>query len=730
MSQPIKENTEPTSQIQVIDEKKQFNQHLAEHVQKWGLLDVGLDYNVVAVFGSQSTGKSTLLNRLFGTSFVEMNEHHRRQTTKGIWLSRAQDMRVLVMDVEGTDGRERGEDQDFERKSALFSLATSEVILINLWEHQVGLYQGANMGLLKTVFEVNLQLFQNQADHQKTLLFIVIRDFVGVTPLENLASILRSDLEQNWDNLSKPEGLEDCKMTDYFDLMFIGLPHKLLQPDQFDQQVSQLRQRFNDSTHPDYVFKPEYHKQVPADGYELYAASIWDKILTNKDLDLPTQQELLAQYRCDDIAHHAFDLFKQQLEPLKVPVLDGHQIEPELGNQMSMLRQEALETFDKSASRYNQTVYQKKRLDLFNKLNTQLSLYFTAQLNSLRKKAVETYETSLLQGLKRDYHFSQLVEACRSEATQLFEDGAKAMLLSDTDWSFHSEEERMKQELENISAHAQAEEYKKIHQTIEKQLAIQLSDLIPIELNRPSREMWPKIIKIYQSITADAESCFDTKEESREEAFKEIKKKAWCLFRKKIDEELTDHLLLLKLRNQFEDKFRYDDQGIPKVWKPEDDIDLYFKKARDETLSTIQLYATIHPEGLGKDDFDHESLKILSEAKQMDIANRFKRESDAFYLEAKRSVVNTTAKVPTWVILLMGVLGWNEFVTIVMNPVYLMLFSFCAIIGYLLYVLNLIHPAERIIHRIFTEGTRMIHRQWTVLNEQHYEMASLKDKAE
>lgn len=66
---------------------------------------------------------------------------------------------ILVMDVEGTDGRERGEDQDFERKSALFALATSEVLIVNIWEHQVGLYQGANMGLLKVVFEVNLELF-------------------------------------------------------------------------------------------------------------------------------------------------------------------------------------------------------------------------------------------------------------------------------------------------------------------------------------------------------------------------------------------------------------------------------------------------------------------------------------------------------------------------------------------------------------------------------------------
>ncbi len=99
-----------------------------------------------------------------------MAEDDRRQTTKGIWMSKNKKTHttaeskgmaenILVMDVEGTDGRERGEDQDFERKSALFALATSEVLIVNIWEHQVGLYQGANMGLLKVVFEVNLELF-------------------------------------------------------------------------------------------------------------------------------------------------------------------------------------------------------------------------------------------------------------------------------------------------------------------------------------------------------------------------------------------------------------------------------------------------------------------------------------------------------------------------------------------------------------------------------------------
>ena len=113
-----------------------------------------------------------------------MSDLERRQTTKGIWLSNNKKQgevgapermadNILVMDVEGTDGRERGEDQDFERKSALFALATSEVLIVNIWEHQVGLYQGANMGLLKTVFEVNLQLFLKDKQCAFLLSFIV-----------------------------------------------------------------------------------------------------------------------------------------------------------------------------------------------------------------------------------------------------------------------------------------------------------------------------------------------------------------------------------------------------------------------------------------------------------------------------------------------------------------------------------------------------------------------------
>ena len=82
----------------------------------------------------------------------------RSQTTKGIWLSRAPkvtDKVTLVMDLEGNDGRERGEDDaNFERQTALFALAVADTLMVNIWCHDIGREHGAGKPLLKTIFQV------------------------------------------------------------------------------------------------------------------------------------------------------------------------------------------------------------------------------------------------------------------------------------------------------------------------------------------------------------------------------------------------------------------------------------------------------------------------------------------------------------------------------------------------------------------------------------------------
>ncbi|KAI9253274.1 RHD3/Sey1 [Helicostylum pulchrum] len=715
-------DTQTIPRLQIVDEHQKFTQDLPAYLEKWNLGDAGFKYNVVAVFGSQSTGKSTLLNGLFGTSFDVMDENQRSQTTKGIWMSRGRGMHVLVMDVEGTDGRERGEDQDFERKSALFSMATSEVIILNLWEHQVGLYQGANMGLLKTVFEVNLTLFQTQKSKEKTLLLIVIRDHVGSTPLANLARTLQADLEKIWAGLSKPEGLENCKIHDYFDFMYTGLPHKVLLPEKFNEEVANLRCRFNDPAHPDFVFKPEYHKRIPADGYHIYASNIWDKVLTNKDLDLPTQQELLAQYRCDEISNVAFEIFSKKLVPFRKPILEKAQIIEDLGEQMLSIRKEAIDSFDKNASRYHQGVYEKKRSEMLTKLNIQLNVLFVGQLKNLHKKAILTFDENLKAELKKpNYNFAVAVETCLKNSQELFLNGAKAVILPDTEWSYANELNTLEEEFSQASTKARTDEFKKMTKSLAKQVENELSEPVTLALNDPKPDAWHKIIQTYTNTVESGQTTldkiaksFNSSSKELEESISDLRLQAWLVLRKKIDEELADTMLLLKLRSRFEEKFRYDDHGLPRVWKPEDDIDSHFKRAKEDTLTLVALFAKINlndDEGFeieSTEDFDFkQSLIVLSEAKQIDISNRFKRESDAFYLEAKRSVVSTTAKIPTWAILAMVFLGWNEFMAIIKNPIYMVFFVLFISFAYVIFALNLWGPLERIISTVAGEATRM-----------------------
>ncbi|KDQ21608.1 hypothetical protein BOTBODRAFT_208395 [Botryobasidium botryosum FD-172 SS1] len=721
-----------TTRVQVVNEDKEFSKDLGDHIERWGLHNAGFGYDVVAVFGSQSTGKSTLLNRLFGTTFDVMDESNRQQTTKGIWMCRAQNMNVMVMDVEGTDGRERGEDQDFERKSALFSLASSEVLLVNLWEHQVGLYQGANMGLLKTVFEVNLGLFGkrrlDEATRQRTLLLFVIRDHVGSTPLANLQKTLTLDLTKIWNGLSKPEGLEDCQLTDYFDLAFTTLSHKVLVPEKFETDVQSLRKRFTDRDDPNFVFKPAYHKRIPADGVAHYMESIWEQVQSNKDLDLPTQQELLAQFRCDELATLALEMFNTQAKSVRKPVEAGQVVEG-LGGMMQSWKNESMARFDRDASRYHPGVYARKRADLVAQINSGLGPLFLGQLKNLHKFALSSFKKEVLAGIKGDgYDFGEVVLGATARNEGLFREGATEVLLPDTDWSYEEELQQLSHDISLIADQCRADETKKMVSNIERTIKKQMSESIEHSLNQATPDMWDNVLRTFKETLAKAEATylgkatsFNCTEEENTTSLAILRKRAWQALRAKVDEQLTDLTFLAKLKSRFEEKFRYDKEGVPRVWKPDDDVDSVFRAARDEL---IPLFSKIQPKdrslefSLPSDsddstltdegEFDFEAtLVVFTEAKQADLSTRFRRDADAYYVEAKRSMVSSIAQIPTWIYGVMVVLGWNEAMAVIRNPIYFLLLLMGLAGFYIVVQLNLSGPLYNVAKSVGNE----VHRQ-------------------
>ena len=170
---------------------------------------------------------------------------------------------------------------------------------------------------------------------------------------------------------------------------------------------------------------------------------------------------------------------------------------------------------------------------------------------------------------------------------------------------------------------------------------------------------------------------FDCTDEENDEAIATLRQRAWAALRAKIDEQTADTAILTKLRSYFEERFRYDEQGVPRVWKPDDDIDGTFKNAKDVTLELISLYAKIAPQNpklaytppeSGEDDTP--GLVVFSETKVLELGARFRREADAHYIEAKRSTVMGIAQIPYWVYFLFVILGWNEAMMILFNPVY------------------------------------------------------------
>ena len=75
---------------------------------------------------------------------------------------------------------------------------------------------------------------------------------------------------------------------------------------------------------------------------------------------------------------------------------------------------------------------------------------------------------------------------------------------------------------------------------------------------------------------------FDCTDEENTTALSTLRRRAWLALRAKIDEQTADTIFLGKLRNYFEERFRYDENGTPRVWKPDDDIDTAFRKAKEQ----------------------------------------------------------------------------------------------------------------------------------------------------
>ncbi|KAF7843484.1 protein ROOT HAIR DEFECTIVE 3-like [Senna tora] len=674
--------------------------------------ECGLSYAVVSIMGPQSSGKSTLLNHLFRTNFREMDAFKgRSQTTKGIWMARCAGIEpcTIVMDLEGTDGRERGEDDTaFEKQSALFALAVSDIVLINMWCHDIGREQAANKPLLKTVFQVMMRLFSPR----KTTLLFVIRDKTR-TPLENLEPVLREDIQKIWDSVPKPQAHKETPLSEFFNVEVVALSSYEEKEEQFKEQVASLRQRFNHSIAPGGL-AGDRRGVVPASGFSFSSQQIWRVIKENKDLDLPAHKVMVATVRCEEIANEKYAAFTANEEwcQLEDAVQSGPI--PGFGRKLSSILDNCLSEYDVEATYFDEGVRSAKQKQLQEKLLQLVQPAFQSALGHIRSGTFDKFKDAFDKALNGGEGFSAASNKCTESCMAQFDEACADVVIEKANWDTSKVREKLRRDIDAHVASVRAAKLSELTTSYEEKLKEALSGPVEALLDGANSDTWPTIRKLLKreaesavSGFSDALSGYDMDEETRQNMITHLEDYARGVVEARAREEAGR--VLIRMKDRFTTLFSRDSDSMPRIWTGKEDIRAITKTARSSSLKLLSVMAAIRLDDEDADNIEKTLAVALvdssgSAVKDRSIAvvdplasstwekvpssktlitpvqckslwRQFKMETEYNVSQAiaaqEANKRNNNWLPPPWAIVALIVLGFNEFMTLLRNPFYL-----------------------------------------------------------
>ncbi|KAK8294127.1 hypothetical protein V6Z11_D06G234500 [Gossypium hirsutum] len=700
------------SSTQLIDGDGSFNvTGIEQLIKEVKLNECGLSYAVVSIMGPQSSGKSTLLNHLFHTNFREMDAFKgRSQTTKGIWMAKCNGIEpcTVVMDLEGTDGRERGEDDTaFEKQSALFALAVSDIVLINMWCHDIGREQAANKPLLKTVFQVMMRLFSPR----KTTLMFVIRDKTR-TPLENLEPVLREDIQKIWDSVPKPEAHKETPLSEFFHVEVVALSSYEEKEELFKEQVSNLRQRFFHSIALGGL-AGDRRGVVPASGFSFSAQEIWKVIKENKDLDLPAHKVMVATVRCEEIANEKYSSFTECESWCQLEEASRSDLVSGFGKKLNSLLHTSLTKYDSEATFFDEGVRSLKRKQLEEKLLQLAQPAHQAILGHLRSGTLEKFKEAFEKALNGGEKFSVAARNCTESYMALFDEGYQDAFVELANWDSSKVREKLRRDIDAHVASVQAAKLAELTSSYEVRVKEALYGPVESLFDGANNETWLSIRNLLRCETESAVrglssglSGFDLDENARGKMITTLEDYAKGVIETKAREEAGR--VVVRMKDRFSNLFAYDADSMPRVWTGKEDIRFITKTARVECLKLLSVMAAIRLDDTADniekilftalldpsssaaaiksnkagDPLASSTWDQIPPAKTMITPVQCKTLWRQFMTETEYSVTQAISAQeanrrsnnwlpPPWAIVALLILGFNEFMTVLRNPLYL-----------------------------------------------------------
>jgi len=667
-------------------------------------------YSFVAIMGPQSSGKSTIMNQVFGCEFEILDaQKQRRQTTQGIWFGASPKSREIVcVDLEGTDSAQRKENRhNLERQTALFALTITELLIVNLWSNQVGLASGMNIGTLRAIVQANLRLF---CPGSKTVLLFLIREQPsndkqpGVTPKEVVKHILTKEMEKIWESIEKPANFRDKNVDKLFTIKFFFVPPMHYEPSEFKQAIKNLRAQFIDPGNENFLFDRDtwHSKSVPMGGLYQYCVQIWDAVYNDEALNIPDQQKLLASWKGSSVIRELMEEFIEELKPILV-TLETEMVHG-LGKMLSEVIARSQERFTERCRGYAEEEVLAKQVELKSQMHTEAKEVVLKNMEFVHRAVGDQYEKELIAALPQDMcssNFMQCVKEATKDALQLFK-----KFFFDVNWEDDGGLVWKASEFWERTAHRLKEINNNLRLSQSDRLDRDITALTLRKLCRSAEKTFKHAKGDVWNNVSEDRSTFH-REDVQSEIHSKIKNLGFetgnsILVKKRLikssDTELLLHMERMAdrfesiLRKRFVLDFGSEKDSSPRVWYPGLNIRRLYNDAK---INCFNLLDSFQRAVLNKDTtlspplpeecknlLDNDTIVALKESFENDAQREFRT---AMMEQQRRADANRI--LPThpiaWAILLY--LGKEEILWVITNPFMLLLVAIGATVFFVLF---------------------------------------------
>jgi protein SEY1 len=241
---------------------------------------------------------------------------------------------------------------------------------------------------------MNLKLFQQECSKK---ILIVLRDFDSSRNVKSkIEEMILKDIKLIWNDIKKPEKYKDSEPSNFFEFEFITLPHKKYFEEKFNDEVKDLRKRL-EAGHPQYFFNHvSSEKNVPADGIKQYISQLWDDIINEKELNIPSQKEMLSNYRCNEIKDNV--LMENDQAVRDIQNLSAKENVDDFTSKCLAIADKIFKDYDKTASNYLDKIYMNVRKQLEANLSQKFYMCFANQA----KRIIPISQKYMRQELQRE----------------------------------------------------------------------------------------------------------------------------------------------------------------------------------------------------------------------------------------------------------------------------------------------------------------------------------------